>query len=518
MYSSTDENIESFMPLGDTIDVPDYWSLQVRMIPANAKYVMIKYTTRNRYYTCIDDISIEVITEIPEVELTYLRVPYMVGNNQQFSIRASLLNNSSVPIESFTVSYTIDGNAVTDNITDVNVEYNETYDFTIPTQAIISDLGSHTISVTIQNPNGITDDISDNTMEASVIVYNPDGTVHRKLLMEHFSSASCPSCYSGHVNVENALAQGYDEDIIWVIHHTGSYTDRFTLPEDETFKGFFNDNGSAYSPAVMLDRTYFGEFEFTHAIGVPTGPVFYPYTDLDVGFETALSIPAYVTVGFDALEYDSNSRQLSVTVSGEVLSALNSEDPRLNVWLMEDGLLGDGGTEPGHGPVQAYAPEGFCHDHVVRVLLSPSAWGDADVVSSEAGSTYSKVYTCTLPEQYVDSKCYVIAFVSEGNHSNYNNCKVYNAEKSPRLTDGLPTDIDGEFVDIQVYPNPAHAVVQISGLDGRNHSYSVYSVTGQCVRSGKTTGQINVASLSEGSYILELKVQNSIIRKKFLVE
>ncbi len=438
MYSVTDDDIDSFINLGEEINVTDYWNLYVRLVPASAKYVMIKYTTQGRYDTCIDDISLEEVGVAPEVELTNVRAPYMVGNSVPFNLSATITNSSSTDIESLNVLCKVDGELYsTDVVTGIVARYNEPFTFTIPTAFTIDNIGSRTITVTVQEPNGVADDLADNTKNVVVVVYNTEGTVHRKVLMENFSTASCPNCYDGHEYINGILSQGYENDIIWVTHHAGYHTDRLTIPEDNTFTGFYNDNGNTYTPAIMLDRTYFGDFQFTHALGVPEGSVFFLGNGLDEGFATVTSIPANVTVVIDNLNYNRDARQLSVTVSGDVLSDLDATDPRLNVWLVEDGIIADGETLPGHGPTQPYAPSDFTHDGVVRVVLSQSAWGDEGEVSSEAGSSYSRTYTCSLPEQYVDSMCYIVAFVSEGNHSNYNNCKVYNAEKSHFITENM---------------------------------------------------------------------------------
>ena len=518
MYSTTDDEVSSFVNLGEQIDVHTSWHEHILLLPANAKYVMIKYTSLNRCYTCIDDISIFEVPVEPEFELTNVQAPYMVAANRPFEIEGTLVNHSSTAITSFTVSYTIEDNTTTDEITGVEALYNEPFTFTIPTPATISEVGQHTVTVTIQNPNGVTDNLTDNTLTTTVEAYNAVVTVPRKVLMEHFSTSSCPNCIDGHTRIEEAVSNGHEDDIIWVTHHTGYMSDRLTLDEDDTFKNFYN--GATYAPAVMLDRTYFGEFSWTHGIGVPPGPVFCPYTGFEDGLETALSIPAHITVSIENLNYDPASRQLSVTVSGEAVSELDAIDPRLNVWLMEDGLLADGDTMPGHGPTQSHAPEGFTHDHVVRMLLSTSAWGDANIVSTSAGSVYSNTYSCTVPTKYIDSMCYIVAFVSEGDHSDYNNCRVYNAEKSWRLTGSASDDLNqyAEVDKLVVYPNPAHTSVRVRGLQGATCPYALFAMTGQCVKEGVTTDEIEVSGLRPGIYVLELKTPQGLQRTKIVVE
>lgn len=449
MYSTTSNSIDSFTNLGEEISLGG-WHQYVRLVPANAKYIAIKYTAQNRYTTGIDDISFYEVPADPEIELTEIHAPFMAGNNTPFSLTGKVVNHSATPLTTFTVAYTVAGSTTTDTITGINVAFNETFEFAIPTPVVISTVGNYTINITVSNPNGMADNLADNTQTVTVEIFESTTAVQRKVLMEHFSTASCPNCIDGHHYIESAMP-GYEDDVIWVTHHTGYYSDRLTITPSTAFKAFYNDNGGSYAPAVMLDRTYFGDQEFTHAIGTPPGPVFYPYTDLNDGFAAALSIPAYITVEFSAMNYDAATRQLTVTVSGEVVHALDAIDPRLNVWLLEDGIIADGDTIPGHGPTQAYAPAGFTHDHVIRALLNNDTWGEDNVIPSTAGATYSKSYSFTVSDKYIDSLCYLVAFVSEGNHININNCRVYNAEKSRRLTELEPQN--NEFSLVLTYNN-----------------------------------------------------------------
>ena len=650
MYSTSSDSIGSFANLGEEISLGS-WHQYVRLVPANAKYVAIKYTAQNQYTTGIDDISFYEVPAAPEVELAEIHAPLMAGNNTPFTFTGKVVNHSATPLTTFTVAYTVAGSTTADTITGINVAYNEAFEFAIPTPVVIPTVGNYTINITVCNPNGVADNLADNTQSVTVEIYESTTAVQRKVLMEHFSTASCPNCIDGHHYIESAIP-GYEDDVIWVTHHTGYYSDRLTITPSTAFKAFYNDNGGSYAPAVMLDRTYFGDQEFTHAIGTPPGPVFYPYTDLNDGFAAALSIPAYITVEFSSMNYDAATRQLTVTVSGEVIHALDAIDPRLNVWLLEDGIIADGDTIPGHGPSQAYAPAGFTHDHVIRELLNNDTWGEDNVIPSTAGATYSKSYTFAVSDKYIDSLCYLVAFISEGNRSNINNCRVYNAEKSRKLTEPAPqndefalvltynnqpvqvgdtihvTTTDNVVSDIfvgyanegssdivfkvqredvemapgaeamfcianvcygstfsaeiplaagsvvpasaesealhatymavsggnslvkykffnvadtsdaihffiqytsetgmhdytatklRIYPNPATENIHIFGLSDANCPYIIYLATGQRVQDGMTDGNISVAELGLGMYVLELRTKQGLKRMKFVI-
>ena len=431
-YSTTDDAPTSFLPFGDTIVAPYSWSRFSTIVPTNAHYVAFKYITTNGYYLGIDNVSFEAAPTTPEIELTLIHAPRNVGANNPFTIDGEIVNHSAAPLTSFDVSYTVYGQTTTSTITGINVEYNHSLAFNCPVQATVPIVGQHTITLTVSNPNGSVDDTSDNTLTTLVDVYNTANTVRRKVLFEHFSTAGCPNCIDGHANIEENIA-GYEDDIIWVTHHVGYYTDRLTISESSTFIDFFNDRGGSYAPACMLDRTYFGEYNFTHGTGTPKGPVFFPWHNLNEGFDLATTIPAYVTVQFDDVVYDSVSRQLTFTVDGTILDQLDIQDPRLNIWLLEDGILGDGAQGPGHGPVQSNAGTNFVHNHVIRQMVNANVWGDGGIITNVQGATYSHTDTITISNEFVASQCYLVAFVSEGNHSDINNCRVYNAEKTAKL-------------------------------------------------------------------------------------
>lgn len=403
-----------------------------QLVSANARYIAFKYITTSGYYFGLDEISFDAANVTPEIELTLAHAPRNVGANTPFTVDGEIVNHSAAPLTSFDVAYTILGQTTTATITGINVAYNQSLTFNCPVQATIPVVGQHTITLTVSNPNGTADNTDDNTLTILTDVYNTATTVRRKLLMEHFSTAGCPNCIDGHAYIEDNIT-GYEDDIIWVTHHVGYYTDRLTLSQSSTFIDFYNDRGGSYAPACMLDRTYFGEYDFTHGTGTPKGPVFYPWYNLNEGFDLATSIPAYVTVQFDDVVYDSITRQLSFTVDGTVLDQLDVQDPRLNVWLLEDGILGDGAQGPGHGPTQANAGSDFVHNHVIRQMINSNVWGDAGIVTNVQGATYSFSDSITVSTDFIASQCYLVAFVSEGNHSNILNCRVYNAEKTAKL-------------------------------------------------------------------------------------
>ncbi|MEN9742294.1 MAG: hypothetical protein RLZZ65_99 [Bacteroidota bacterium] len=57
---------------------------------------------------------------------------------------------------------------------------------------------------------------------------------------------------------------------------------------------------------------------------------------------------------------------------------------------------------------------------------------------------------------------------------------------------------------LQLYPNPVKDVMTLVGLKGEAVSFAVYSVDGKLIKSGQTTGEIQLEDLKKGNYILKI--------------
>ncbi|MBR6292117.1 MAG: C10 family peptidase [Bacteroidales bacterium] len=71
---------------------------------------------------------------------------------------------------------------------------------------------------------------------------------------------------------------------------------------------------------------------------------------------------------------------------------------------------------------------------------------------------------------------------------------------------------------LEVYPNPASEVLYLKGLSGEVADYAVYNALGQKVASGSTHGNITVAELGRGLYLLQIKGDKYFETARFVVE
>ncbi len=60
---------------------------------------------------------------------------------------------------------------------------------------------------------------------------------------------------------------------------------------------------------------------------------------------------------------------------------------------------------------------------------------------------------------------------------------------------------------LQLYPNPVKDVMTLVGLKGDAVSFAVYSVDGKLIKSGQTSGEIQLEDLKKGNYILKIENQ-----------
>lgn len=69
--------------------------------------------------------------------------------------------------------------------------------------------------------------------------------------------------------------------------------------------------------------------------------------------------------------------------------------------------------------------------------------------------------------------------------------------------------------NIQVYPNPATDVINISNVSSKTR-FEIYNVGGQLVNQGTTDGKVNVSKLTKGVYILTVESNGEKSQTKFI--
>ena len=457
------------------------------------------------YYLMLDDIKVLVPAQ-NEIVLSNLNIPAYARVNTDFSVKGTILNKGVAPLTSFDVTYSIDGgeNVATYTVRGLNLAYNGTYEFTHDVLANIAATGAHEIEVTVSNPNGVVDTESDNVLSSTISIY--DNATQRKVFFEQFTTAKCPNCPPAHEYLEPIVA-AHEENVVWMSHHAGYYTDALTIPESETMLAMFNDGGSTYAPAAMLDRTQYP--------GNP-GPAMSVGEVTDASLAAAINVPAFVTVDITNVTFNSQTRELSATVSGTVVSDISAyNDPRVGFYIKEDNVKinqAQSGSNLG---------KNYIHNHSIRASLS-NVWGDAGVITNTAANgTFTKTYTYTVPETVKATDLFMIAFVAEYN-ADVNARTILNTNEV-KLTDVVeidPTSIE-EATDVAftVYPNPATDYAMISS-NATIKEVAIINTLGQTVATFTANAenvQINTQDLVKGVYMVSITTTEGSAVKKLTV-
>lgn len=329
----------------------------------------------------------------------------------------------------------------------------------------------------------------------------------KKILLEKFTSAGCPGCpWGGYIL--DSLAQADPNIIPVAIHlHDQWHVDRMAFPEGDTLIAHYR----WAQPTVMVDRIKFSDQQNIALIN----PFWKPKID-----ERKLD-PVAVSIGANST-YDANSRQLDVTVLGEVLDGMTG-DVRVNAYVVESPVSGTGlgwdqlngyDNNVGHplyglgNPITNYQHKWVCRD----MLGGP--WGQTGVIPNPApaNTLFSHTFTTTLDTAWNDINCYLVVLVQRYN-SDENLRTIVNAAQLG-LNENLVTDIElspifPQTPTIVAYPNPSEEVIYIRNDFPEATIWRLYDVNGKVHRQGAVNRspllRIEQGDMSPGIYLFQLQ-------------
>ncbi len=447
----------------------------------------------------LDLVQIGEITE-PDAELSALNIPNTVSLNEEINVNGTIISNGT-NITSFDVSYNIDGGTESDvySVTGVNLGLGDSYDFSHNVAYTMSEVGTHTIQVTISNVNGGGEtNLGNNTKSKDITVI--ENFVQRTVLVEQFTTENCGNCPPV-LNYLEGLVDGND-NVIMMAHHTGYYTDFLTIPESEEHLEFFNAGGGTYAPAGMVDRHYNG-LDNDNYQGPDPGPVFWdgnPFGGTRIN--DRLSVPASATVNINGKANTTGA--LELTVSGEFLNNL-THNVGVSLWITEDHI---------NAQNQSGAAN-WVHRYTVRDAIS-ARLGDPITTSTNEGDTYRVDYTFTPNSSWNSDELYLVAMVNNMNATDVNDRALLNAVQV-KLSDLQPLGIENmvKTSSVSVYPNPAHDYVNITNV--ANANIEIYNMLGELVHTQVSTQDnvnINISNLKTGNYIIKINAGDIITTKK----
>lgn len=383
-------------------------------------------------------------------------------------------NNGNNTPSSYTLNVSVDGNVI--NTLTTPVALTGSLQTAQASVQLPSDLaaGSHTLSLSVASINGSTptENVDDDEVSTTLNVYTT--SVGRQMnLVEQFTSTNCTYCPRG-VQLLEAIQDLRDDVVVIAVHNSlmGS-TDPFITEDGDSYAYTMVGSGL---PSGAFNRYYVTDTSINKdgSLGLGLG-----YNEAYISqmarvfsesvIDASNTIPSFATVDI-ATSYNADTRQLTVTVSGEAVDGFTDfvgDDAALTVSLTEDGLVAR----------QTGGSANEVHNNVLRDVLT-ATWGD--LLQWTDGNHYSNTYTVTLDSEWNADNMHVVAFVGRpvADQSYIDDVWVNNANVAK--VGGNSTGISGV-----VTPDENATEVARYSIDGRQIS--------------KAEKGINIIKMSDGT-------------------
>ena len=353
--------------------------------------------------------------------------------------------------------------------------------------------GVYDVTYTIENING--NDKDDNEADSKIVkqTYVSNEFENKVVMLEMFSGTMCSNCPSGHNYLHHAIDELGVENYVWAIHHAGYNASELTVDESSNAVAFYGAS-MTYAPGVMLDRINLLNVGVTSSNGAD-GPVF---SVNEVGKRKALE--SYMTliqknmspVALDVyFTLNEATRELEVTVEGELLGDFTVQNLRVGVITIEDSIKG----------TQAGVSGKYKHTHIIRSFMT-SAFGETVTLSD---GTFYKEFTQKLKDKFVLDNMRLAVWVGRNaSEANINGFEIYQAYEV-KLTDRPYTAVEFVSDDTQLVVYQEGECLYVKGIAGGD-VLSVYTMEGKLAMQQTVdaeVAQIDLSGLTKGAYLLQ---------------
>ena len=367
----------------------------------------------------------------------------------------------------------------------------------------------------------------------------------RKVLIEEFTTASCGNCpmMSQYIRTWH---EANAANTIMVSIHEGSGVDAMSSSTTAAIFNAMHPTGGWFAPAVMIERAIYpstgGEAYLScyQSWGSPGGP------GVDTIATRLMNEPPIVDVEISGT-YNSISRMLDASVSATFLLPVAAGDWRINLFLVEDSVVG----WPGLGPFTGWDQHcydatwantyyngmfdgtsiiGYPHRHVMRNSFLGN-FGAAGVIPSipVTGTTYTTSASLAVDTAFHDDHLSLVAFVSHYGATkadkyvlNANDIRV----SGNFATGFLFPDESQTFFDL--YPVPASRFVRLAYAlsNTEKATITIHDAEGRLMRSfsaertatGSRELTISTEGFSPGIYFVKVSGNEESYVKRLVIE
>lgn len=475
--------------------------------------IFISGNLYNVDYWFVDDIKLFVPLAL-DAELASIIAPKYLEAGSTFNLKGVVSNQGSTPINSFDVSYTVNGGTPKlYSVSGLNLALGNSYTFTHNAPITLPEIGAYNIVTTISNINGGQDLNPDNNMLESLV--NAVSFVpNKKVMAEEATGTWCGWCPRGTCYM-NYMSETYPDTWIGIAVHNGDpmVDAAYNAAIPQIIPGF------AGYPSVTTDRT----------------PGFSDPSDLEAAYNVRKNAISPATLDIVNYAWNPDTREVTFDLRSEFVADINTE-LRFGVVFAEDSLYGTTsqwgqtnyyannaqGAMCGFESLPATVPAAQMHyDHVGRAILNtPFGTPGSLPLEITTGSIITHSYTYTIPASWKYDKLHIIGFLLD-----FAGKEILNANNVISSFVGVNTPAFEKSV--AVYPNPfgeytnvtfnldkaSKARVDVIDIMGK----TVYTINEREFAAGQNNIRVASDNLSNGMYIIKLTIGNQTITRKISV-
>ena len=485
-----------------SIGEPVSWitrSVDLSAYSGQSIYIGFRNNTYNKLVLGVDNIKVLELSD-NNAELSSLNFPQYTTIPALFDIEGTITNVGGNTINSMDITWTDGTNSYTDNLTGLNIIFNDFYNFTHNTQLNLVNSGSQNITVTIDNINANIDPDTSNNYLTTIINTVPFVPTKR-VVFEESGGTWCPFCPQGIVAMES-IEQQFPLTAIPIAVHNGDMMTNNLYDQSINVTNW---------PSVRIDRAILGS-----GTQSTTAESFLQY------YSDRINIFSPVEINANAV-FDPGNRNISVDLSGQFAINLIG-DYRFNAIIIEN-EVGPYNQQNNYVGIQPQLiapisginfssggnPINIKFDNVAREIL-----GGYDGIAGSLpntiteGTTYTYQYTHTLASNYNENNIKVVGMIID-----HNTGKIVNAIKVDLiiLTEPLATKLT-ENQNLIIYPSPTKNEILIKG---EFETLKIYNTLGKMVLKSNKKRSIDVSQLKNGIYTVKIKNKTTSISKNFII-
>ena len=397
--------------------------------------------------------------------LITLDVDNYIGAGTDVDINGTILNYGLASVSYFEANWQLDdGTVYTTNITDLDLAFGESYDFTC-NDVLNTEAGTHVLNVWISNINeaGDDDDIDNNLIELPLIVASQ--SVAHILLYEVFTASTCAPCVPYTENVLNPLFNNPEnEEKFALIKYQMNWPgagDPYYTEEGGTRRYYYACNSV---PNLYLDGI--------HA---------YQLLDTQEAFDSLYEKPAFIEL--NSL-HDIDGTTMNVTV--EVTPYFNITDFTVHIVVVENMTTGNVGT---NGETE-----------FTNVMMKMMPGDSGTLVTALDGETVYITESADLSGTFIEEfdDLSVVVFIQDDETK-----RVFNAANSIEGYVGIQENA----AHLNIYPNPTNGTILVNAQNVTG--VTLFNVFGQIVETinfnNENNIHVNLDNYKNGIYLISVQ-------------